>query len=97
MGGTKAPIHAKVEDQEAGDVLSAAVAHKAGGQEFTHVGVDEGVARPALLPALKIVERAVPRRPIANDTAALEDFVALTEPHVDEEIAPRQLENQPVG
>ena len=84
-------------DQVAGYVLSAAVAHPAGVQEFAHVGVYKGIAGFAVNPFLEFAGVFEPRLALGLDARRPKDAVAVFERHELEVVAPNEFEDQPVG
>ena len=96
--GAHLPVHFQVFYQKRGHILAAAVAHKAGGIEFAHVGVDEWDARFTFRPAFKQL-RVVFQVALGFvlRTGFQENFVAKFFTDQAEIIAPKQFKKQPIG
>mmetsp|Transcript_30410 Transcript_30410/g.79787 ORF Transcript_30410/g.79787 Transcript_30410/m.79787 type:complete len:304 (-) Transcript_30410:790-1701(-) len=96
VGRPVPPVHPEVEDEVAGNVLAAAVAHETRGLQLSHVGIHKRVSGAAVLPLFQIRTAAMPRSLVARDTPWHEDLRAIAFGHVDVEVTPSQLENKPV-
>mmetsp|Transcript_65298 Transcript_65298/g.174053 ORF Transcript_65298/g.174053 Transcript_65298/m.174053 type:complete len:315 (-) Transcript_65298:445-1389(-) len=92
-----APVNSQIKNEVAGDILPAAVAHPASLLELAHVRVYKRVTRAPIFPALQGIPASGPRRLVSCDAPSHKDLVPIAVAHVDKEVPPCQLEDQPVG
>mmetsp|Transcript_21990 Transcript_21990/g.65951 ORF Transcript_21990/g.65951 Transcript_21990/m.65951 type:complete len:523 (+) Transcript_21990:44-1612(+) len=96
--GAEAPVEAQVVHEVGRRVLAAPVRHEARRRQFAHVRVDEGRARPARLPGRERRGVDAPLGPLAGPehAVAVEERLAVAPRVEGEEVAPRELELDPV-
>merc|ERR1719272_2819460 len=77
MSCTIPPVHSKIEDQIACDILSASIAHETSGCQFAHVSINQLIAGTACLPFVKCFSRSSPRCIVVDNAPTFENLVAL--------------------
>lgn len=103
--GSVPPIGVGVKGKEGTNVLPTAVGLEAGGCELAHIGIDERITSPPLLPRGDCTPVEAPAPRVGVGTACVlpknpiegEDAAAVLLGKELEEIAPKQLEHNPVG
>jgi len=85
------PVVQEVLAEKAGGDHAHAVVHKAGGVEFTHTGIDDGIAGPPFAPALKLFRFLAPGNGGVLGLEGLIDDVGEAGEDRHEEFPPDQL------